>query len=190
MASPRATRFSAKLRAVGTGRTLNATMSNVRTGAGTATLPHLYGRDVLTVTTSNAWGSVWKAVTVWHLDVAPGLSRYIVVDKSDFMLYRITEDRVHSAYPVAIGMPGTPTRTGTFVLGSGRPAGGVWGPYRIPLYVRTRSGLRHDGYYIHGTNEPDSIGTEASHGCVRMFNSDIRKMLRLTWSGMRAVIRS
>jgi lipoprotein-anchoring transpeptidase ErfK/SrfK len=27
-------------------------------------------------------------------------------------------------------------------------------------------------YYIHGTNDPDSIGEAASHGCIRMAESD------------------
>jgi lipoprotein-anchoring transpeptidase ErfK/SrfK len=30
-----------------------------------------------------------------------------------------------------------------------------------------------DGYAIHGTNRPQSIGTFASYGCIRMFNEDI-----------------
>lgn len=29
------------------------------------------------------------------------------------------------------------------------------------------------GYGIHGTNAPESIGTAASHGCVRMRNEDV-----------------
>jgi hypothetical protein len=33
-----------------------------------------------------------------------------------------------------------------------------------------------DGYGIHGTNEPSSIGRAASHGCVRLRNEDIEKL--------------
>ncbi|MEO7369038.1 MAG: L,D-transpeptidase, partial [Gemmatimonadaceae bacterium] len=33
-----------------------------------------------------------------------------------------------------------------------------------------------DGYGIHGTNEPASIGRAASHGCVRMLNEDVEKL--------------
>ena len=32
------------------------------------------------------------------------------------------------------------------------------------------------GYLIHGTNEPDSIGTRASSGCIRMFPEDIQQL--------------
>jgi lipoprotein-anchoring transpeptidase ErfK/SrfK len=33
-----------------------------------------------------------------------------------------------------------------------------------------------DGYGIHGTNEPESIGRSVSHGCVRLRNEDIEKL--------------
>ena len=33
-----------------------------------------------------------------------------------------------------------------------------------------------DGYGIHGTDEPESIGHSVSHGCVRMLNSDVEKL--------------
>ncbi len=34
-------------------------------------------------------------------------------------------------------------------------------------------GGRDTLYWIHGTNEPRSIGTAASSGCIRLFNQDI-----------------
>jgi lipoprotein-anchoring transpeptidase ErfK/SrfK len=33
-----------------------------------------------------------------------------------------------------------------------------------------------DGYAIHGTNKPETIGQSVSHGCVRMRNADIEKL--------------
>lgn len=33
-----------------------------------------------------------------------------------------------------------------------------------------------DGYGIHGTNEPSSIGRAVSHGCVRLLNEDVEKL--------------
>jgi lipoprotein-anchoring transpeptidase ErfK/SrfK len=33
-----------------------------------------------------------------------------------------------------------------------------------------------DGYGIHGTDVPSSIGQSVSHGCVRMLNSDVEKL--------------
>ncbi len=36
-----------------------------------------------------------------------------------------------------------------------------------------------DGYGIHGTDEPATIGTAASHGCVRLRNEDIETLFRI-----------
>lgn len=36
-----------------------------------------------------------------------------------------------------------------------------------------------DGYGIHGTDEPNSIGRGASHGCVRVRNEDIETLFRI-----------
>lgn len=40
----------------------------------------------------------------------------------------------------------------------------------------TRRLVLGDGYGIHGTNQPSSIGRSVSHGCVRMRNEDIEKL--------------
>ncbi|MEP6731272.1 MAG: L,D-transpeptidase [bacterium] len=44
---------------------------------------------------------------------------------------------------------------------------GVLGTHRLEM---------GDGYGIHGTDEPESIGKSASHGCVRLLNADIDKL--------------
>ena len=53
---------------------------------------------------------------------------------------------------------------------------GVMGGSRSPLGARAMYlyGPRGDlGYRIHGTTEPETIGTNVSSGCVRMVNQDI-----------------
>ena len=40
----------------------------------------------------------------------------------------------------------------------------------------TRRLLLGDGYALHGTNVPESIGRSVSHGCVRLRNEDIEKL--------------
>lgn len=72
-------------------------------------------------------------------------------------------------YPVAIGKPSTPSPQGTFtivnkVLNPGGPYGTRW------------MGLSARGYGIHGTNNPSSIGTRASNGCIRMYNQDVNEL--------------
>ena len=46
----------------------------------------------------------------------------------------------------------------------------VLGPYRLYL---------GDGYALHGTNVPSSIGQAVSHGCVRMRNEDITTLYHM-----------
>ncbi|HEY1474154.1 MAG TPA: L,D-transpeptidase [Pseudolabrys sp.] len=48
--------------------------------------------------------------------------------------------------------------------------------------------LRGGEYAIHGTNRPGSIGGFVSHGCIRMYNSDIRELYRLVAVGTPVVV--
>jgi lipoprotein-anchoring transpeptidase ErfK/SrfK len=42
---------------------------------------------------------------------------------------------------------------------------------------------------IHGTSQPQVIGTRASHGCVRLYNRDVRKLARMIQPGAQVEIR-
>jgi len=82
-------------------------------------------------------------------------------------LYR--EGRFIKVYPVATGKPTTPTPKGNFTIinkqiNPGGPFGTRW------------MGLSKPHYGIHGTNNPASIGTAASNGCVRMYNEDVNEL--------------
>jgi lipoprotein-anchoring transpeptidase ErfK/SrfK len=48
--------------------------------------------------------------------------------------------------------------------------------------------LDRDEYAIHGTNRPDSIGTSASYGCIRMLNADILDLYDHVAIGTRVVV--
>lgn len=167
----------------------------------TATVTLAYGKTDVRIEAGD--GATWSAPTVlplWRLGRISPYARFVLVDKSDFMLYVVRSRTVIASFPVAIGTGATPTPTGTFWLA--RPVSSpnaVWGIFRMPLtkrrsvrvsYVvrigghsvrRWRTVVRYTGtyYYIHGTNEPDSIGTPASHGCVRLYNRDLRTFSRL-----------
>jgi lipoprotein-anchoring transpeptidase ErfK/SrfK len=91
---------------------------------------------------------------------------------------RVTRDgQVAVETPVAVGADATPTPTGRFyvtdVIDTGRP-NGAYGPFAIGLSAHSDvldQFAGGDGQIgIHGTNEPASIGTSASHGCVRVPN--------------------
>jgi L,D-transpeptidase ErfK/SrfK len=51
------------------------------------------------------------------------------------------------------------------------------GPLAIQLGV--------PGYFIHGTNRPFGVGQRASQGCIRLYNDDIRELVRLAPNGTR-----
>ena len=47
----------------------------------------------------------------------------------------------------------------------------------------------HDTYFrIHGTNEPWTIGTSESSGCIRMINQDAMDLYQKTPVGTRVVV--
>lgn len=82
-------------------------------------------------------------------------------------LYR--EGKLVKTYPVATGKPTTPTPRGNFTIvnkqvNPGGPFGTRWMGLSIPHYG------------IHGTNNPASIGTAASNGCIRMYNDDVNEL--------------
>lgn len=135
-----------------------------------------YGGTPVRVRARNAWGDTPSTeVVVWNLGSVPGAARCVLVDKSDLMLYLVEHARLVESFPVAVGMPGTPTRVGTWYIRSKqRLSGGTaYGVLRMSLWRRAPGGWHFSGYYIHGTNRPSSIGTMASMGCVRMYNRDV-----------------
>lgn len=93
---------------------------------------------------------------------------------------------VIATYPVAVGEPETPTPTGTFFvkeLVEPPDADGAYGPIAYglsafsPTLVDTEAFA--DGVIgIHGTNRPELIGTDVSHGCVRVRNEDVLDLER------------
>ncbi|MEP7381439.1 MAG: L,D-transpeptidase [Gemmatimonadota bacterium] len=50
---------------------------------------------------------------------------------------------------------------------------------RFPGVVGTHRLNLGDGYALHGTDVPSSIGSAASHGCVRLRNEDIETLYRI-----------
>ena len=59
---------------------------------------------------------------------------------------------------------------------------------QIPEVLGTRRLILGDGYLIHGTPEVASIGTAASHGCVRMRNQDVEELYALVDAGTAVYI--
>jgi hypothetical protein len=123
---------------------------------------------------------------------AAGLKRQygtiITVDRPTFRLRVFKRLKLSKTYKIAVGSEGHTTPAGTYSITSkqvnpawhvpnspwaGDLAGQVipGGAPNNPLKARWL-GLR-DGIGIHGTSEDWSIGTRASHGCLRMHASDV-----------------
>jgi lipoprotein-anchoring transpeptidase ErfK/SrfK len=117
------------------------------------------------------------------------VARRIVVSIPDRELALMEDGRVAKIYPVAVGAAATPSPTGSFTVAA-RVSHPTWyGPRKVvppgksnPLGPRW-IGLSRRGYGIHGTSNPRSIGRPASHGCIRMRNSDVEELFGLVAIG-------
>ena len=152
-----------------------------------------YGPGWIRLTARNGFGSSTSAArSVFNLGPSarlPERSRYVLVDKRSMTLYDVRGQRVVRHYDIAVGTPSTPTPDGYFTIGAARPASGPWGVLRRPLYKVIGSKRKPSGFYIHGTDAPWSIGTWASHGCVRLYNWEIRNFSKTVPNGTLVLIR-
>jgi lipoprotein-anchoring transpeptidase ErfK/SrfK len=112
----------------------------------------------------------------------PESTRRIVVSIPDRKLALLDGERVVKVYEVAVGATQSPSPNGEFRIAQRLESptyykpGVVIGPGKDnPLGTRWISlGVR--GFGIHGTNRPDSISKNASHGCIRLRNNDMEDL--------------
>jgi lipoprotein-anchoring transpeptidase ErfK/SrfK len=96
-------------------------------------------------------------------------------------------------YPVAVGTKAHPTPQGLFsiqhiVWNPGwHPPNAAWAKDKKPAAPGDPDNpmkvvklfIQEPDYYIHGTDKDDSLGGAASHGCLRMSESDVASLARL-----------
>ncbi|MBK7021095.1 MAG: L,D-transpeptidase [Candidatus Microthrix parvicella] len=141
--------------------------------------------------------------TVWHevwLPIRPNGSHDYVrgddvtlsyhdyklrVNLSDHRLSLYTAGQLTATYPVGVGQDRTPTPGGTFYtkeLLQPTNRGGPYGTFAYGLsgFSNTLTSFAgSDGVVgIHGTDQPDTVGTDVSAGCIRMNNADINELAR------------
>ena len=135
---------------------------------------------------------------------APGT---IIVDPSNYYVYRIEGDGMATRYGANVGRQGFlwsgdayvgrkaewPGWTPPAAMLKRRPdlprhmAGGVDNPLGArAMYLY--SGNRDVGYRIHGSNEPDTIGQAVSSGCIRMLNADVEDLYERVRVGAKVVV--
>jgi len=118
----------------------------------------------------------------------------IFVDKSQNILILKDGDEVVKVYKVATGENNN-TPIGNFKIIT-KLIDPVWFnkgivvPPESPKNVLGSRWLGFDlaGYGIHGTTEPETIGQQATAGCVRMLNSEVEELYTLTPLGTPVVI--
>lgn len=106
----------------------------------------------------------------------------VLVDKSQNALMLKSNDEIIKTYTVATGLNNS-TPVGTFKIVT-RLENPVW--YKAGAIVPAESpenilgtrwlGFDLEGYGIHGTTDPSSIGRQATAGCVRMLNSEVEEL--------------
>lgn len=125
---------------------------------------------------------------------------HITIDLSDRQLRLTDGEQVIATYPVAVGRSGWPTPTGEFE---------VQQMIRDPAWMNPFTGEVIDGgaphnplgrFWIgfwtdgtnwvgmHGTPNPETVGTYASHGCVRLYNEDIQTLFDRVTMGTPVVV--
>ena len=107
---------------------------------------------------------------------------WIDIPQKSLTLYEDTE--VKKRYAVATGTGDTPSPIGTFRVTS-RFAGDLGGFGTRFLGLNVPWGQ----FGIHGTNKPGSIGSNASHGCIRMYVRDYEELYGLVPNGAKVVIQ-
>ncbi len=129
---------------------------------------------------------------------------WVHISKGDYTLSLYRGNELVKSYSVAVGRnPGNKQRVGDFRTpvghfrvqsiensqswkhdfgdGNGMIAG-AYGPW----FIRLDTGWK--GIGIHGTHDPDSRGSMATEGCIRMSNEEVRELRQYAYKNMRVVI--
>lgn len=132
--------------------------------------------------------------------------RSIKVDTRNRMLDLLEGDRVIASFPITAGSTSLPAPVGTWkiekvttmpifrwdeaMLKHGRRSSHF---YTIPPGPRSPVGIvwigvNKTGIGIHGTDDPNTIGRSASHGCIRLANWDAARLVNQVTRGMTVEI--
>jgi hypothetical protein len=135
---------------------------------------------------------------------ANSFSKVIVVSVTSNTLKLYNREKLVKRFDVATGTGGYPTPLGTFKIVDKQEFPTWYNPHDAwsvsmpetigpgpdnPLGTRAMA-LNADGILIHGTPEDSSIGSNASHGCIRMHISDAEALFGMVDVGTPVLIVS
>jgi hypothetical protein len=129
-----------------------------------------------------------------------------VVSRSRFTLDLYLQDKFVKGYKVGLGLPDRQTPTGLWRVKPGDklikptwtdpdtgrtyiaddpdyPLGSRW----IGLEGMEGDAKGRTGFAIHGTKDPETIGTQSSKGCIRLYNGDAIELYNLLFAGYSQV---
>jgi lipoprotein-anchoring transpeptidase ErfK/SrfK len=128
----------------------------------------------------------------------------ITIDRAHFKLRLFKKRKFSRSYTVAVGQPAYPTPTGLYAI-QNKQVNPTWtvpnSPWAGELQGQSVSGSDPNnplkarwmgivnGVGIHGTGQDYSIGTAASHGCIRMHVSDVIALYSRTPVGTPVLIQ-
>ena len=139
-------------------------------------------------------------------EVPEFLGRIITIDTREKMLDLREGDKLIASLPITPGSSSLPTPPGTWrIVGIAEMPTFRWDKSVLMTGVRSDNfyelpkgpnnpvgvmwiGLNKPGIGIHGTNNPQTIGRAASHGCMRTANWDAVRLSRIITKGMTVVI--
>lgn len=154
----------------------------------------------------DAWipdpGTVVHLPTEHVLPDAP--PRGLVINVPEMQLYDFTVGATPEVFAIAIGDQIDPSLVGSFRIGQKR----VRPAWRVPASIRAERPelpavvppgpdnplgdywmtIGGTSYGIHGTNNRWSIGREATHGCIRLYNDEMERLFRRTREGTTLTI--
>ncbi|MBK7877973.1 MAG: L,D-transpeptidase [Planctomycetes bacterium] len=126
----------------------------------------------------------------------------VLVDLSAHWAFYRIGDEITAAWPVGVGKQGSETKPGAYRVGDKRrdpmwfppgqepvpfgdprnPLGSRWIELELPDGRATHLGF-------HGTNEPESVGKDASQGCLRMRQADVEELFEILPAGVTVEIQ-
>lgn len=128
----------------------------------------------------------------------------IYINLTEKRLYYIYKDKYVITFPIGIGTDDTKSPVGMFKITEKRENPAWYVPDNIreenpnlpkivppgpdnPLGIRAMR-LGYSSYLIHGTNKSFGVGLKVSHGCIRLFNRDVKRLYDLVPEGTKVYI--
>jgi hypothetical protein len=125
---------------------------------------------------SKGWVELNDDLEVFSID------ERIEVDLSDYELRYYKKGQLRETFEVGVGQDRYPTPVGVFYVWAHVPQPDKEGPYgNLALGLSGFSPVLSDWpgggrAAVHGTADASDKGAKVSHGCVRVFNEDMRKL--------------